>query len=375
MVLMSDDFYISLAWWSLLVFSTISLLLRFYLVFEMMRRLVVFWVGVLLFDIQYAGVQAQKAVWKTPVKGENLEANTIDSVLLDWTSTLPTTILRMWCQNKTDANNLVLASSFFVDSKGPFEYVMEQYLQDKTEFPLACHAELAEKPVGGGTDCPAAIVWSSNAAEAAKTVSQTKAASTVTITPSANSTPPGQTPTPTPTPTPSSTPPSTTDSTTSDSPSKPPTPTSSTGPEETAKSPTNSSGENPSGATTAPVAPASTPNSTGAIIGGAIGGVALIAFIILAVLFLRKFQRNRAASPIPTESTRRSFYLFNAYNKRGPKARTTGVFEKEGEYGLGVQEKEGGDVSRSGGVYELPESQRERRYSPVELPGGSVYYP
>jgi hypothetical protein len=86
------------------------LLLLFYLIFEMMRRRVVFWVGVILFDIRYAGVQAQKAVWKTPVKGENVEANTIDSVLLDWTSTLPTTILRMWCQNKTDANNLFLGS-------------------------------------------------------------------------------------------------------------------------------------------------------------------------------------------------------------------------------------------------------------------------
>ncbi|OBT72716.1 hypothetical protein VF21_08831 [Pseudogymnoascus sp. 05NY08] len=346
-----------------------------------MRRLVVLWVGVLLFDIRYAGVQAQKAVWKTPVKGENLEANTIDSVLLDWTSTLPTTILRMWCQNKTDANNLVLASSFYVDSKGPFKYVMEKYLQDKTEFPLACHAELAENPVGGGTDCPAAIVWSSNAAEAAKTVSQKTAAPTVTVTPS-----PSSTPIPTPSATPSSTPPSTTDSTTTDSPSKSTTPPSSTGTEETSKSSTNSSGEpatlptkiaeTPLGATTAPIAPApASPNNTGAIIGGAIGGVALIAFIILAVLFLRKFQRNRAASPIPTESTRRSFYLFNAYNKRGPKARTTGVFEKEGEYGLGIQEKEGSDVSRGGRVYELPESRRERRYSPVELPGSSINYP
>ncbi|OBT93440.2 hypothetical protein VE01_08683 [Pseudogymnoascus verrucosus] len=348
----------------------------------MMRRLVVFWVGVLLFDIRYAGVQAQKAVWKTPVKGENLEANTIDSVLLDWTSTLPTTILRMWCQNKTDVNNLVLASSFFVDSNGPFEYVMEEYLQDKTEFPLACHAELAENPVGGGTDCPAAIVWSSNAGEAAKTVSQTKAASTVTVTPTPSSTPPSTTPTPTP----SSTPPSTTDSTSTDSLSKPTTSASSTGPERTTKSSTNTSeepatlptkiAESPSGATIAPVAPASaSPSNIGAIIGGAIGGVALIAFIILAVLFLRKFQRNRAASPIPTDSTRRSFYLFNAYNKRGPKARTTGVFEKDGEYGLGIQEKEANDVSRGVRVYELPESERERRYSPVELPGGSVYYP
>lgn len=75
----------------------------------MTRRLVVFWV-LLFLDIRYAGVQAQKAVWKTPTNGENLEANTIDSVLLDWTSTLPTTILRMWCQNKTDSNNLVLGS-------------------------------------------------------------------------------------------------------------------------------------------------------------------------------------------------------------------------------------------------------------------------
>ncbi|KFY09677.1 hypothetical protein V492_05392 [Pseudogymnoascus sp. VKM F-4246] len=340
---------------------------------------VVFWA--LLFSILYAGVQAQKAVWKSPAKIGLLKANTIDSVLLDWTSTLPTTILRMWCQNKTDSNNLVLASSFYVESKGPFEYVMEEYLQDKIEFPMECHAELAQEPVGGGTDCPAAILWSSNAAEAAKTVSETIPASspTVAVTPSKSSTP---APTITPNSTPSLVPPSTANSATTDAPN-PTTPPSSTVTEDTTKPPTNTSekpsslptksSENVSSATTTPVPPAPTaPNNTGAIIGAAIGSVALISFIILAVLFLRKFQRNRASSPTPNESTRRSFYLFNSYNKRGPKARTTGVFEKDGDYGLQAQEKEGSEVSR---VYELPESQRERRYSPVELPGSSMHYP
>ncbi|KFY21694.1 hypothetical protein V493_07193 [Pseudogymnoascus sp. VKM F-4281 (FW-2241)] len=344
-----------------------------------MRRLVAFWA--LLLDIRYVGVHAQKAVWKTPVKGEGLKPNTIDTVLLDWTSTLPTTILRMWCQNKTDANNLFLASSFYVESNGPFEYIMEDFLQDNTEFPLACHAELAEKPVGAGTDCPAAIVWSSNAAEAAKTVSQTKAAPTVTVTPSPSSTPPSSTPSPTPSSTPES---SSADSTITGSPSKSTTAISSTGTEESAKPSTNSSdssttlptenAENPSAATTAPIpAASSSPNNIGAIVGGAIGGVALISFIILAVLFLRKFQRNRAATPVAAESTRRSFYLFNSHNKRGLKARTTGVFEKEGEYGLGIQEKEASGVPRNGRIYELPENRGERRFSPVELPGSSIY--
>jgi hypothetical protein len=103
------------------VFLTLSVLLRSCFAFrscfapllkcftlEMMRHLAIFWV---LFDIRYAGVQAQTAIWKFPTQGEGIQANMIDTVLLDWTSTLPSTILRMWCQNGTDRGNFALGSS------------------------------------------------------------------------------------------------------------------------------------------------------------------------------------------------------------------------------------------------------------------------
>jgi hypothetical protein len=390
--------------------SLYSRLFLFCFTLKMMRHLVVFWV--LLFDIRYAGVQAQTAIWKFPTQGEGLQANTIDTVLLDWTSTLPSTILRMWCQNGTDGGNFALgasvsllrlkvrvelkcivcsASSFYVDSTGPFKYVMETYEPNETAFPLSCHAELAADPLGSGFDSPAGIVWSSDSAQAAKTISQTQAASSVTVTVVS---------TPSPSSTPTSVPPSTTGSTTTDSLSQSTTPTPST------KQPTTlstKSSESPSGATTAsqPSTSAS-PNNTGAIVGGAIGCVALLSFIILALLFLRKYQRDRASSSsIAAEPSKRGFYLFNVYKKRGAKARITGVFEKEGDYGAyekegtrlshggGVQEKEGSGASRWGQVHELQgiatwkktmsrgeswaggEEDHAMRYSPVELPGGS----
>jgi hypothetical protein len=161
-----------------------------------------------------------------------------------------------------------------------------------------------------------------------------------------------------------------------------------------------------SGATTGSQPSASvTPNNTGAIVGGAIGGVALLSFIIFALLFLRKYQRDHTASPKATETSKRGFYLFNSYNKRGPKAQTSGIFEKEGDYGAHekdgtrwsfwgrVPEKEGSRVSRPGHVHELQGSAAWRKTmsregiwvggledhamqnGPVELPGGSHYVP
>lgn len=72
----------------------------------MMLQRVVFW-G-LLFGIQYAGVAAQTAIWKTPTKAD-LKANTQDSVWLDWSSTYPAPFLRMQC--KSDGGSLVVGSS------------------------------------------------------------------------------------------------------------------------------------------------------------------------------------------------------------------------------------------------------------------------
>ncbi|KFY02892.1 hypothetical protein O988_01843 [Pseudogymnoascus sp. VKM F-3808] len=408
-------------------------------------------------SIRYARVQAQDAVWTSPAEAGTIEANTIDSVLVDWTSTLPRTILRILCQNKTNPDHPISFFPSIVESTGPYEFKFPKDPEVKLEFPLTCRLNLGGASAEIIADCPAAIVYSSNAAVAAKTVSQTRATSSVsaTVKPSP-SLPPSITP--------SSVPPLSAASSTTDPPpqstkngsgtdetstpttdiseqsSPPPTKSS----EQVSSLPTTSSdkssdessdkssskssdtsSESPSGATTAsdPNTPTG-PNNLGPIIGAAIGGVGLISFIILAVLFLRKFQRNRGA--VKTESTRRSFYLFNAYNKRGPKARTSGVFEKDGDYGPGIQEKEGSDASSARQVfekdgdyrqrvhekdgdyrqrvhekegdyrqrvhekegdygqrvhekegsdassvrqiYELPENQRERRYTPVELP-------
>ncbi len=55
-----------------------------------------------------------KSDLEVPTQGEGLQANTTDTVLLDWTSTLPSTVLRMWCKNGTDGDNLALGSSIFL---------------------------------------------------------------------------------------------------------------------------------------------------------------------------------------------------------------------------------------------------------------------
>jgi hypothetical protein len=277
-------------------------------------------------------------------------------------------------------------SSFYVDSTGPFKYVLTTYDANPSGFPLACHSELAADPLGSGFDCPAGITWTSNAAQVAKTISQTQAASSVTVTVVTTTSSPSSTT--------STTSSSSQASTTGSSSTKQPT-----------TLPTNGS-QNVTGATTGsqPSISAS-PNNTGAIVGGAIGGVALLSFIILALLFLRKYQRDHTTSPKPIETSKRGFYLFNAYNKRGPKARTSGIFEKEGDYGAHekdgtrwsfwgrVPEKEGSRVSRSGHAHELQGSAAWRKTmprdgiwvggqedhamqnSPVELPGGSHYVP
>ncbi|KAE9376881.1 hypothetical protein N431DRAFT_555177 [Stipitochalara longipes BDJ] len=314
-----------------------------------MRHLVVFWA--LLCHIRYAAVQAQTAIWKFPTQGEDIQANAIDTVLLDWTSTLPSTILRMWCVNGTDGVTQDLASSFVVNSTGPFPYILETYDPNETSFPLLCHAELASSPLGSGVDSPAGITWHSDPAEAAKTISQTRTASSVTVTTSSSSS-------------------STTRSTTTNS-----------LPQSTTPTPTGSG--SPSSPTTAPQpsTPAS-PNNTGPIVGGVIGGIALISFIILALLFLRKYRRDHTSSSLSaTEPSKQGFHLSSFYKKGGPKAGTTGIFEKEGDHG--AYEKDATGLSEGTKVPELQGSVAWKKppsrgddaihYHPVELPDHSSF--
>ncbi|KAH8811172.1 hypothetical protein F5884DRAFT_897640 [Xylogone sp. PMI_703] len=338
----------------------------------MMRQLAAFWI--LLLDIRYAAVQAQTAIWKFPTQGETIYANIIDTVLLDWTSTLPSTILRMWCLNETTGNSFDLASIFYVDSTGPFRYILESCQPDETVFPLFCHPELAADPLGSGFISPGGIVWSSNLAQQEKTITHTQAASSVTVTAVLL------------TPSPSSTLPSPlTVSTTNANLSHASTTHSAT----TTRS---KSQVGLSGTVTAPrqsttPLPSSGPNNnTGAKIGGAIGGVALLSFVVLALYFLHKYRRKHASpSSVSIKPLKRSFHISGVYKRRGA-THTTGIFEKEGDNGtygkqgvrLQVHEMQGSmalekTVSRiESGVD--GEGDDAIRCSPVELPGGSDHF-
>ncbi|KFX86426.1 hypothetical protein O988_09585, partial [Pseudogymnoascus sp. VKM F-3808] len=208
----------------------------------------------------------------------------------------------MWCGNDTyrDLNNIV--SSFKVDTNGPFEYILDSYYlpfphKGFLEYPLICKPQLTSdgtinKDRGGYMQLQ--LTFTSDASQAKKTVSETQ-----------------------------SVPPATT---TTDSPSQ-----STSNPTSNTKQSSTPTGglKSDSSATTAPVAPtSSSPNNIGAIVGGVVGGVAIIACIIFAIFFIRNVQRKREASPATTESKRRSLNPFDAY-KLWPKARTTGIFEKD----------------------------------------------
>jgi len=110
-----------------------------------------------------------------------------------------------------------------------------------------------------------------------------------------------------------------------------------------------------------------------------IGGLALVSFIVLALLFLRKYRRDHSASSLgSTEPSKGGFSLSNLYKKGGLGA--TGIFEKEGDNG--AYEADGTGLSERNKVPELQGSAASRsgdgaiRYhpvSPVELPDHSNY--
>ncbi|KFY20267.1 hypothetical protein V491_03860 [Pseudogymnoascus sp. VKM F-3775] len=331
-----------------------------------MRQQVAFWA--LLFSIQYAGAADLTATWKTPTSGDDLKANTQDSVWLDWTSNFPTPVLRMWCKNETDGGNLALASSFKVDSNGPFEYILDSFVEPyKVNFPLSCHAELArDDEDDNGVDCPVGIVWSLNADQAMKTVSQTQSVAS-TATSKASTTTQAQSSGTYTTGSPAQVTgsPSTTAQSTTDSPSQSTTnPTSST---DVSSNPSTGTSESDSGATTAPVAStSSSSNNTGAIVGGVIGGIAVLSFIIFGLIFLRRHKRNNAPfPPVTNESSIWNFYFFNTHRKREAKVPSGPFYEKEGS-GM-ARELE---ANAAGG-----KANHAAPYNPVELPVSSNHYP
>lgn len=61
-----------------------------------------------------------------------------------------------------------LVSSFKVDTNGPFEYIMDSYLEPtKMAFPLSCHAELSRDDADEtGVNTPVKIIWSYDESQA-----------------------------------------------------------------------------------------------------------------------------------------------------------------------------------------------------------------
>ncbi|OBT93447.2 hypothetical protein VE01_08684 [Pseudogymnoascus verrucosus] len=337
----------------------------------MMLQRVVFCGGLLL-NVQYASAAA---TWKTPTTGADLKANTQDSVWLDWTSTYTAPILRMLCKDEANGGNLVTVSHFEVDTNGPFEYIMDSFLEpNKMKYPLACHAQLAKDEADtAGLDCPVGIVWSYDASKAMKTVSAIQAAAAPTTAKSEVASTPTPTPDPvgsastTGSPSKSTTPPSSTDQSTDSSSSQSTTnPTSSS--TDQPSTPSKGSSASDSNTSTAPVATtSSSSNNTGAIVGGVVGGIAVLAFIVFGLLFLRRQKRNRTSfTPVTNnESSIWNFYFFNAQKRREQKMAAGPVYEKEGG---GMARELEANAAGGKGNHAVP-------YDPVELPVGSNQYP
>ncbi|OBT49140.1 hypothetical protein VE00_00029 [Pseudogymnoascus sp. WSF 3629] len=367
-----------------------------------MLQRAVFWGGLLL-NVQYTSAAA---TWKTPTTGADLKANTQDSVWLDWTSDYPAPVLRMLCKDVANGGNLVTVSHFVVDHNGPFEYIMDSFMEpNKMKYPLSCHAQLAKDDADtAGLDCPVGIVWSYDASKAMKTVSAIQAATAAPTTAKSQA---ASTPTPvvsastTGSPSKVIAPPSVAEKSTTESPSQvttvPPSTAkksttdlpsqSTTPPSNTDKSTTDSSSQstaNPSsstdkpstsskgssasdsGASTAPVATtSSSSNNTGAIVGGVVGGIAVISFIIFGLLFLRRQKRNRTSfAPVTNnESSIWNFYFFNTQKRREQKIASGPVYEKEGS---GMARELEANAAGGKGNQAAP-------YDPVELPVGSDY--
>jgi hypothetical protein len=86
-----------------------------------------------------------------------------------------------------------------------------------------------------------------------------------------------------------------------------------------------------------------------------IGGLALLSFIVLAALFLRKYRRDHPHAPpahAATEPSKPGFNLLGFYQKRGGGFSTAKVHEKEGSplpYSQQVHEVPGNTAA-----FELP---------------------
>ncbi|KAH7321735.1 hypothetical protein BKA65DRAFT_556081 [Rhexocercosporidium sp. MPI-PUGE-AT-0058] len=248
-------------------------------------------------------------------------------------------------------------------------------------FPVACHAQLAVEANGAGVDGPVGITWTSQSAKAARTFSLDSSGTTslpiVTTTSSALPTASNTSQLPVES-AKSSTRPSTgstgsssrASSTSTGSSSSVTTPAISSSPSPTSSPPNTATNPGPtSGAIASTDSKSGGSNNVGAIVGGVIGGLALLCFIIFGALFLRKYQRkddNSAPKRTPSNSWWRRIY-------RTTEMQTGGLHEKDGDVVLPRLEKDGNQLHEM--VGDMPARHEKeaslvqnRRYTPIELP-------
>jgi len=310
-----------------------------------------------------AGVLAQtsSASWIYPLV-DDTTINYIDTIYLQWTSNYQSAFLHMWCQaNDSIGNDVVLGSAFSVEPSGEYGYVISRDDPSQTTFPVACHANLAYATDGSGVDDPVGVTFTSQNNVAAQTFSLitttavtstpvTSKSLTSAITASTSST--GST--------------SGTGGTTS-SPSiiSQPPPTTNTRSQSAAATLSTfivASTSTPAASSNNSTIPHS--NNLGAIVGGSIGGTALVVFFVLGILFIRKYQRR------PDDSTNRNSKSWWRPTYRTTEMQTGGLHEKAGDSivryetdGRAIHEKEG-----SGPMSLEKEAVVPKRKTVFELP-------
>jgi hypothetical protein len=242
-------------------------------------------------------------------------------------------------------------SAFSVEPSGEYGYVISRDDPTQTTFPVACHANLANAADGSGVDDPVGVTFTSQNNVAAQTFSliTTNAATSTPVT--------SKSPTPTITASTSSTTATTGTGGSTSSPSS------------TSQPPPTTNIRSQSAATTlstSTVASTSTPaapsnnsaihqsNNLGAMVGGGIGGAALVVFFVLGILFIRKYQRR------PDDSTKRNSKSWWRRTYRTTEIQTDGLHEKDGR---AIYEKEG-----SGPIRLEKEAVVPKRQTAFELP-------
>ncbi|KAL3427774.1 hypothetical protein PVAG01_01283 [Phlyctema vagabunda] len=135
-------------------------------------------------DVRVMAVTSS-ATWLFP-SSDGMILNFIDTFVLQWESNYADPWMQMWCQNGTSGNNVVLGSNFQVDRSGTYPYVLKNDNPLQTDFPVACHAQLATADTGGGIDSPFGVTFISIPAiqsADAKTFSLASVSASTTTTP------------------------------------------------------------------------------------------------------------------------------------------------------------------------------------------------